>query len=389
MLFYKSIVVVVAVESDKIERVIRLSQSMSEHLSSFKVEFDVLVFDHRKDKELESLLAVTDINVFCRSFGFLPIVDSRNKCQSHLARRMDNENSIGMILDDDLIWNLEEDLFLKLLELLLQEKTDMAIMGLDGDSPIPKEYVRASPLLDFIITNQNQQSSCATLKYLSNVTIGPRITNNSHHDYYSFNKHCFFPCEYTMDRDDFVEKLYLGKATTRSQDVVGSIVASSGRERGGATLVLNRNVLSVPNISIEVAGYISRRSDMVMGVNSSKLGFNIHCTPPVLCHEREDSFDSHNPKKVISDILGFSYVESLVSSLDFLDILNERIGRSLYILEETNTMLLIISESHNLSRKSHHYVNLMLEENQETILKIEEFRIKSYRDLVPKKMTAG
>jgi hypothetical protein len=308
--------------------------------------------------------------------GYPSIAESRNICQEYLQKAMRDSDGLGLVLDDDLCWVMQETEFEMLCDQLLSKGCDMAFSGLSGDAPVPKEYTRASPILDVLIEICSSASSPAVSKIIDfmkavNVEgdVGSEI--NCHHDYYAYDKKAFYKAFVnleSLDWNDFFNRLYVGKKTTRLISTPEKITLATGRERGGATLIFNPTVLDYSNQSIQCGPFISRRSDMIMATSAKNSGYVIYNTPAVLSHNRSDSFDTHDSRKLMGDILGYALVESSnagdYSAQLFSTYLSKRLLNTEVILEETSTMLLLLRDWLR-ERKS---TNPEIEENIKNII---------------------
>lgn len=382
MLSNKYIAVVVAVDWNSIENVQRLSKSLQKHLPGYEIDIQALAYN--APMAFDEGHVCPSFNIFDWIQGFLPIVNSRNRCQQHLQSIMTARGCLGMILDDDLVWHMEEASFDRILSTLKVRHSDMAFLGLDGDPPIPKEYSRACPVLDALLhlRKVGMLSRATSDRYLVDVEVAAGAPPPfSHHDYYALKKQRFHARPFDFELNAFVHRLYRGQATTRKQQGISEVVDATGRERGGATLVLNPEVLSIPNRSLALGDYVSRRSDMVMALSAYKEGFQMHCTPPALTHVRGESFDSHDPAKLISDVLGVALVESMTRQSDFNQELEARAEETITILSETNRMLALLSRVAGLKPHSLSLIDLMVEESLQTIGRFDSLRCNYSGDL--------
>ena len=130
----------------------RLLLSIQQKLSSFEISIAILLIGKATFQKINSFQF--RIKVIKKINHYVSITETRNLCQQYLQKEMQARGGIGLILDDDLIWTSQEIVFLKLLEELNHKKCDMAFCALSGDPPIPKEYIRASPLLDLLLSIQ-------------------------------------------------------------------------------------------------------------------------------------------------------------------------------------------------------------------------------------------
>lgn len=332
----------------------RLLKSMKETLTSFNITASVLIFGMHQ--------ATFNTHPFCVQVDIIDIIDdyppiykNRNRCQHHLQEKMKHNHCIGFILDDDLVWTMPEQDFIKLLDQLSTNSCDIAFSSLTGDTPIPKEYTRTSPLLDvlFAIANDVERVDVdyAIIKFVKNVrrAKGIMLNHYSHHDYYSYDRNDFHPVEININTHnwpEFIQNIAKGKVTTRPVLLPHSVESATGRERGGATLILTPSVLDFTNRAMSSGSYVSRRSDMLMATDVRNAGYKMFNTPPMLEHLREDTFDTHDVRKLIGDILGFALVETVTSktytTITFKNKLIERINKTAFLLSQTTAMLKLL-----------------------------------------------
>jgi hypothetical protein len=359
-----------------------LLKSMHQALPSFEIKASILLFgitEPRKIYQFCRPVEIIDIVTY-----YPPIVDSRNICQAHLRRKMNEFGGIGFILDDDLSWTLPENEFITVLEKLKKAGCDMAFSALSGDSPIPKEYTRTSPLLDVLIAIAVQYNDSKAMKikeYVTKVDISEKIESNinTHHDFYTFTHKKFHKYDVdiaTINWHDFIDRLVKGKSTTRTTPTPITITPAKGRERGGATLILNVDVLLCKNDAMRYLNLYSRRSDMIMATDAANYNFKLFNTPPMLKHLRDEAFDTHDSKKLIGDILGYALVESKEGAnfcaKKFATNVSQRIEHTKFLLMESSKMMELL----DLWLKNNNYIELdvsslvksMIAENEKTYL---------------------
>lgn len=360
-----------------------LISSMQSGLPDYTLHFAVLLIG-QGDKELLSS-SMLNPHVIARYKDYLPIHESRNICQSYLQQSMRDNQGIGLIVDDDLIWNAAQSDFTRIVYELTETHCDMAFSALAGDAPIPKEYTRASTLLDLLLSIQEQQGLAINspishfCNQISTTTVSSNDGINNHHDYYSFTKSCFrrVPVDInTVDWQSTVRRLSLGKSITRPVRGNPIITEATGRERGGATLILNPDVLNLKNYAMQCGDFTSRRSDMLMATDAKAAGFSLRNTPALLAHERQETFDSHDVRKLIGDILGYALVEAKIglqrfSATTFRQSFSERVTRTQSVVQDTTTMLCTLSnwliQNHLADRTVVQAMKSMVQENEETL----------------------
>ncbi|WP_066018086.1 hypothetical protein [Endozoicomonas atrinae] len=364
----------------------KMVSSILEHLPDYEVSVAALLIGQTDSQGLDKFPHPVSC-ISCHR-DYLPIMDSRNRCQAYLQRVMRKEGGIGLVMDDDLKWLLKQEQFTDLCDQLIANGCDMAFCSLAGDAPIPKEYTRAAPLLDVMLaisSGKNDETPSELVKFTDCITTvnGSSGEMASHHDYYSYNKKNFRPADVCLNKvnwEDFLKKLFIGKATTRKTITPQAVHLASGRERGGATLIFNPSVLDFPNRAFSYHNIVSRRSDMIMAASAKAAGYTLHCTPPVLAHHRHESFDSHDSRKLIGDILGYALIESFKAEKfvieDFHGAMVKRFQVTKDILLDTSYMLVFLHDwlrlNSTLSIESKTIIDQMVDENYQTIRAIEE-----------------
>jgi hypothetical protein len=348
----------IVMASDTLARAHRLQAMLSERLAGWDIRIGVLLIDNSG----ASIPANGGVDIFHRRRDWLPIHHSRNLCQRELQCRMLSRGSIGMVLDDDLVWTAQGKQFERHLADLKDAGCDMALVALTGDPPIPKEYTRASPLLDLLLHLADGGWRAATTPlppalslraYLMrvNVVAQPAAGQIAHHDDYSFELDRFHRSRYHLPSDtdslrEFLVRLKLGRSTTRLVATPKRIEPASGRERGGATLVLNPQVLDVANSAVLASPLVGRRSDMVMALRAGQRGHRLMVVPPLLHHQREPPPSGRDQSKLRADILGYATVEAISTEntdcVQFHRLLEQRIARTRTILHHTGKMLRIL-----------------------------------------------
>jgi len=367
----------------------RMLKSIREKLPSYSIFVSVLFIGQDTKVDINTFpLPVTSIGTYKE---YLSIADSRNICQLHLQEMMKEVGGIGMVLDDDLKWVMPEVEFSALCDQLVDQDCDMAFCAIEGDAPVPKEYTRASPLLDVLLAVASTNHSLSDLnKYIRSVSTSLSLINDpyKHHDFYSFNKNNFKREGLILSNinwDEFIGRLFYGKVTTREIVTPKVISEATGRERGGATIIFNSASLDFKNRSYDFFGINSRRSDMLMATDAHNSGLRLFNTPAVFKHNRVESFDSHDNRKLLGDILGYALIESYKFresySLKFDTCLFDRIQKTSEILLETSKMLTILSQwlqdTNSLSDFSIDAINSILKENKESLDVLHELDIAS------------
>lgn len=187
-------------------------------------------------------------------------------------------------------------------------KTDVVIGSYSGDAPIPALSTLRNTLLDYVFTK----------KLGKNKLIQENLYFKS--DYYYAFSNVGNMCNETpfpMFIDCSLKDVLAGKAISRplfeySNDDFEPI------RRGGNTLFFNRKLLLIPNISIKISDYVSRRGDSLWIILAKKKGYKIIGSKFSLFQNRLSyEFDVDKEfKKEALDILGYSMI-SAISKVGF------------------------------------------------------------------------
>lgn len=355
----RALTVVVAVDATAVIRVIEQKASIERCLPGWLLSVEVLVF-RLGSVPLSKSFEQPGLHVFHREQGELPIVYARNICQQHLHDLLRKRGGLGLVLDDDLLWTLPETGFEALLAQLASLDCGMALLGVTGDPPVPREYLRAAPLLDFLFHRAVCQPTGPVLEYLAPIETDAVAPEEAHHDLYAFTHLGFVPFSFDTDMRDFFCRLYHGKTTTRRVTVTREVVEDPLARRGGATLILDPQVLAVPNKSVVLDDWVSRRSDMVMAITVAKCGYKIFQTPSALRHNRQPSFDSDSTAKLVTDVLGSAYVEHIRGVGPTADLAIYRSQKTRAIIVEATRMLTICRELVAVSSYEKKYIDKII-----------------------------
>jgi len=197
----------------------RMLKSIREKLPNYSIFVSILFIGQDTKVDIHTFpLPVTSIGTYKE---YLSIADSRNICQLRLQEMMKAVGGIGMVLDDDLKWVMSEVEFSALCDQLVDQDCDMAFCAIEGDAPVPKEYTRASPLLDVLLAVASTYHSSSDLnKYIQSVGSSLSLIDepNRHHDFYSFHINNFKRVGLSLNDinwDEFIGRLFYGKVTTR------------------------------------------------------------------------------------------------------------------------------------------------------------------------------
>jgi len=317
----------IVVSSNTLETVMRLYASFSV-LTKFDINFSVLLFGQKNNFNPPKRLP-NNLRIFQSNACWLPIDESRNRCQKQLQHLMRTRNSIGMVLDDDKEWCYSQKSFIALMEQVHFNQIDMGFFCILKDAPIPEEYTRTSPMLDILLAlyqHYPAQVSPELALYARGIRCTPpcsKTEHEAHHDFYSFNKSHFIPSSITKEALSenslhWLKSIECGKASIRPLKKTESIKPATGRERGGATLILTPEILDYPNIAFTIPAttphhenIVSRRSDMIMAMCCQRKGYQLAVLPSVFQHNRIAYPAKKEPNKLLGDMMGYALVNTL------------------------------------------------------------------------------
>jgi glycosyltransferase involved in cell wall biosynthesis/SAM-dependent methyltransferase len=113
-------------------------------------------------------------------------------------------------------------------------------------------------------------------------------------------------------QDITLDDVFSGKATSRylslSEDLIQPI-----KNRGGNTLVFNRDLLQIPNWTVSIGGKQGRRSDFFWALLAEQNGYRIVNVPYSTLHNRKKLSFSYEDeeRKFLSDLIGSSFTKAI------------------------------------------------------------------------------
>lgn len=220
--------------------------------------------------------------------------------------------------DGDVIWVLDDDMQIKQIVLLesglvtkkvnidsiipmYQNKYDAVIGNYSLDAPVPTLSTLRTSLLDY------------TFNKLGN--IGNACTLETYDDYYydlsDINRtHLETPLH--IKRQASLDLIFSGKAVARPlflhDQRIKKVVS-----RGGNTIIFNRELLKIPNWSLQVSDKLGRRSDYFWVLQTEKQNYKLANVPFAMYHNRSIStFDYQKEKnKLLLDFIGSSFTKAV------------------------------------------------------------------------------
>ncbi len=220
--------------------------------------------------------------------------------------------------DGDIIWILDEDMELK--ELVSRNGNienvplnidnvietykdcyDAVVGNYSLDAPLPTLSTIRTALLDYVY---NKTASIGEIDTLSDKT-------DYYYDLTDYGEtHLETPI--ALRKNCNLDDVFGGKAYSRPlflQDMRIKEVKS----RGGNTLIFNRELLNIPNWSIQIGDKIGRRSDYFWVLQTKIAGYKIVNAPFATLHNRRNSpFNMQKEEnKLLLDLIGSSFTKAI------------------------------------------------------------------------------
>lgn len=224
--------------------------------------------------------------------------------------------------EDDIIWVLDDDMDFKYLTRVDSEfcecplnvvdilsrydgKADVVIGSYSGDAPLPTLSTLRTSLLDYVY------------KVYLNKTERYRSDIYDIRDYYYDLSDSHIGLETPLKSyAESLNDVFSGKATSRKL-FVSEMSEFTPYCRGGNTIIFNRRVLDIPNISPRFGDLIARRSDYFWVEQVKKNGFNIIGSSFATLHSKiKTDFEiEKEADKLLKDLLGSSFTKTIESEL--------------------------------------------------------------------------
>ncbi len=248
----------------------------------------------------------------------MSIADSRQKLQEHIYYNVWKENDVCWLLDDDMELkqvmpdNREVQLDIRAEIPNYQDKYDAVIGGYTNDPPLPLLSTLRLQLLDYCFSKES--TSNANNDFLNSLPDNYYALADSQY------KHIEYPA-YCNDID--VEKIFQGY--TQSRRLVNNLSdITEARNRGGNTIIFNKDLLFLPTCSLRLRDITARRGDYFWVLSAKRIGYKICQGTFCTYHNREKKdFNFKNEmQKVLKDIIGSSMtkaIERMPLSLNDLD----------------------------------------------------------------------
>lgn len=248
-------------------------EKLSGCLSSSKIPFDLKttndIFEFAKDERIRGFISKSSFES-----GIVSDIAVARTLIHQFAKQGSMDGDIVWILDDDMeffeyrfIGGKLEKQPIDINEVIgrYKGKYDVVVGSYSNDAPLPSLSVIRCSLLDYTY------KKCLS----KNQYFDDSIYSKS--DYYydlteSGNTH--LECPAKINGSISIDDVFAGKATSRPLFSTG-LHEFEPNSRGGNTVIFNRDVLDIPNISINLGNTLARRGDFFWALQAKKLGFKI------------------------------------------------------------------------------------------------------------------
>ncbi len=213
---------------------------------------------------------------------------------------------------DDVVWILDDDMELK--EIVGDNIRTINIDGVIAayrndydavvgnyclDAPLPTLSTVRSSLLDYVYT-----------KYLK---LDEGNAERLEDDYYDLSEieRRRLETPYRVDANTTLDDVFSGKAQARKL-TLKNFEPRPVCNRGGNTLIFNRDLLLLPNISLQIGDVMGRRSDYFWTVFARQKGFKLVNVPFATLHNRsKQPFEfAKEQNKLLKDIIGAAFTHA-------------------------------------------------------------------------------
>lgn len=232
----------------------------------------------------------------------------------YYAKEESNDGDIIWILDDDMEFfsyrYLEGALVktpLDIKEILSKynDNYDVVVGAYSNDAPLPSLSVIRTSLLDYTYAKALNKNSYFDSSVYRKKDYYYDLTDEG-------NIHLETPLK--VNEGLSIDDVFLGKATSRPLFETG-LEEYEPNSRGGNTLIFNREVLDIPNMSIVLGSTIARRSDYFWTLQAKKLGYKVIGSSFTTFHNRTGiKYDYKKEiEKELKDLIGSSFTKAYSS----------------------------------------------------------------------------
>ncbi len=220
--------------------------------------------------------------------------------------------------DGDVVWVLDDDMELK--ELVFQnnnklehtididriigqykEEYDAVVGNYSLDAPLPCLSTMRCSLLDYVYHKLGFRNSKCILKEFDDMYYDLSDANRTQLE---------TPISTNVETD--IELIMSGKAYARPLCCYDNSIKQA-RSRGGNTLIFDREMLKIPNWSLQLGEKIGRRSDYFWVLQAKEQGYNIVNVPFSTYHNRSKTQLDLDKEldKLLLDLIGASFTKTI------------------------------------------------------------------------------
>ncbi|MCQ2347852.1 MAG: NAD-dependent epimerase/dehydratase family protein [Paludibacteraceae bacterium] len=232
------------------------------------------------------------------------IAENRQQLQEYVYKIWNHHNTVSWILDDDMqlkqIYADGHEKFLDIRKEILDYigKYDAVVGGYTNDAPLPLLSTLRLSLLDYSYS-QSPKTTSDGLKQTPDYYYALTDSGYTHLETPLYVQSCS------------LEDIFKGKMTRPL--INQSTTIQEAMNRGGNTLILNRNLLLLPTCSLQIRDITARRGDYLWTLCVKQEGYKICQGTFCTFHNREKkAFDYDNEiKKMLCDLIGSSMTKAI------------------------------------------------------------------------------
>lgn len=219
-----------------------------------------------------------------------------------------SQDSVFWILDEDMeLYELHENTHLSKHPIDIDRIIDTYIREYDAvvgnyslDAPLPLFATLRSSMLDYVYS-------------IKSPVYGhhPRF-NDYYHDLSDDGNLCLETPYPLMNNGTTINDVFGGKAISRYLALNDNAIKLV-KNRGGNTVVFNRELMLIPNWTISIGGMQGRRSDYFWALLARQKGYKIANVPFSTLHNREKNAFNYEveEKKLLADLIGSSFTKAV------------------------------------------------------------------------------
>lgn len=246
----------------------------------------------------------------CLKNGYVQDIATARSILHFYAKQESEDGDIVWILDDDMEFaqNVmidgtisKQPLDIEAVIQKYQNKYDVVVGSYSQDAPLPTLSSLRTALLDYVyhhVLKKNQYYDKSIYHF-----------RDYYYDLADDHRHLETPVQFI--ENGALADIFSGKATSRKLFST-QLAEFDAYSRGGNTLIFNRKVLDIPNLSLVLAGTVARRSDYFWVQQVKKQGYRIIGSTFSTFHHREGVLFDYQKEvdKQIKDLIGSSFTKA-------------------------------------------------------------------------------